>query len=156
MSGVKPGSAWAQFRSRGTEPRVDKSTRITIPRNDRGPSSGMNPFTSFFSLRRSYWAALAAGVGLLLISVGSKVYFWHFAHNSVRAAGTVTAIEVNEDGSSCPIYRYEASDLRTYEVKSGSCHKPAAYRVGDRITVLYDRKDHGDAYIEQEMKSDPI
>jgi len=116
----------------------------------------MNPFTSFFSLRRSYWAALAAGVGLLLISVGSKVYFWHFAHNSVRAAGTVTAIEVNEDGSSCPIYRYEASDLRTYEVKSGSCHKPAAYRVGDRITVLYDRKDHGDAYIEQEMKSDPI
>jgi len=116
----------------------------------------MNPFTSFFSLRRSYWAALAAGVGLLLISVGSKVYFWHFAHNSLTAAGTVTAIEVNEDGYSCPIYRYEASDLRIYEVKSGSCHKPAAYRVGDRITVLYDRKDHGDAYIEQEMKSDPI
>jgi hypothetical protein len=116
-----------------------------------GKPANSRPAVGSPRLRRGGWIVLAAGI--LLIGAG-----WQMAqplvalHRSgLRAQGIVQGVERgygSRTGAYYPRVSFTATDGSIIRFRDGSGANPPAYRVGDRVIVLYLAGDSRSAIID--------
>jgi hypothetical protein len=61
--------------------------------------------------------------------------------NKQTAQGTVIEMDASRDSegsvSYAPIVRFSATNGRTYEIQTSTYSSPAAYQVGEKVTIIY-------------------
>lgn len=86
------------------------------------------------------WHSLALVFVSLLLAYGA-IYFYQdarsFISKSVEVKGEVIRLIKHRDGSYIPVVRYKDAVNKVNTFKSSSRSKPAAYRIGDEVLVLY-------------------
>lgn len=99
-------------------------------------------------MRALYWIPrIFAGVGFVLLLSASMVITSErrFVKSAVRTTGTVTDLDFSRDsdggGAYFPIVAFTTANGEQQTFRSRSGRNPAAYRVGDRVDVLYPAGD---------------
>jgi hypothetical protein len=90
----------------------------------------------------------AVGLVLLLVGVLLFVRIRRFVAGALRAQGTVTGLNQHMHGSRAtysPVVSFTARDGREIEFNDPVSSRPAGFKVGDRVGVLYDWRDHSRA-----------
>ena len=82
------------------------------------------------------------GLVFLLIALSTAVHRVEFIHAAQRTEGTVIEMRPTHHsrygaGSMFPVFRFTAGDGLMYMVVSDVYVRPTAFRVGERVTVLY-------------------
>jgi hypothetical protein len=85
----------------------------------------------------SFW------LGLGLLFLGLTFYFWSdtqsFLGKAVPTAGTVLQMEaIDDEGSYAPVVGFQTLTGQKIEYHSNTSTNPPAYKVGDKVNVLYD------------------
>lgn len=79
------------------------------------------------------WALLIIGVVLL-------VRTWFFAYDSVKADGTVIRNDsIDNEAAFVPVVAFVDENGEEYQFISDIASSPAAFNVGDRVTVYYEK-----------------
>lgn len=100
-------------------------------------------------VNRLLWLPIALGVMLLVIAAVVWQVRMRFEAQALRADGTVVArvhsAHTASDGTPsrtwCPDVRFTTRAGRSVVFTGSVCAKPASYRVGERVAVLYPRED---------------
>lgn len=87
------------------------------------------------------------GVLMLLIALVVWVRLRRFVAESLRAEGTVVRLAERRDGDGdtvyAPVVRFTPRGRRTeVEFRDQLWSRPAGYRVGQRVEVLYHQREH--------------
>jgi hypothetical protein len=79
-----------------------------------------------------------AGLGIVGLVVGLGLLAWSlvFYLGAERVEGTVQALAPGNKGTRAPVVGYEVAG-RAYTYRSSYYSSPPAYRVGDKVTLLY-------------------
>jgi hypothetical protein len=82
-------------------------------------------------------------LGLGLFVLGLTFYFWSdtqsFLAKAVPTTGTVLQMEESDDGGTyAPVVGFQTLTGQKIEYHSNTSTNPPAYRVGDKVNVLYD------------------
>jgi hypothetical protein len=114
-------------------------------------ASNSNMLANTSSFLGGCWHGVGAGCGWVLLNLlwvgmlGIALWYGYTSYNLVSTGATVSAIVTenravsDEDGTSYkPVFSYVVDD-RTYTYESINSSDPPAYRVGDRVTLRYDR-----------------
>src|ERR1700692_3761327 len=87
----------------------------------------------------------AAGPVMLLIAIGTGIERALFVRSCISAAGVIVAPRPAHYKSSArsgfPIFRFTATDGRSFTVTSNIAQSPFPWRFGDPVPVLY-QQDH--------------
>ena len=88
----------------------------------------------------------AAGPVMLLIAVGTGMERALFVRSSISAEGVIVALRPAHpyrptDRSRFPVFRFTATDGRSFTVTSNIAQSPSPWRFGDPVPVLY-QQDH--------------
>ena len=92
----------------------------------------------------------AFGLPMLLAALFFARRTRRFTRESSRATGVVVQlVEEHDEGSVtyAPVIRYVADDGISRQFKHHTASRPPAYNVGDRIGILYHRRNRGDARV---------
>jgi hypothetical protein len=106
-----------------------------------------------------YVGWMLTGVGLVFILVGAGVSYstYHFLQTALRAQGEVFDLAARRNTSSSssrstllyfPVVRFDAANGQKIIFESSTGTSPAAYEVGERVTIVYDPREPGNASIE--------
>jgi Protein of unknown function (DUF3592) len=107
----------------------------------------------FWKLLRigAYWLGASCAI-CILIALGYSLYKGIWIWGSVKATGTVIALQssVDEDGDTqyAPVFRFSASGGQIFTITSGTRTNPTAFEVGDTIAVYYSRSNPKSAEID--------
>ena len=90
------------------------------------------------------WLWLFPAIGLLMLAIAMALVAARlkFETEAVRATGTVVelAVSSDSDGSGntlCPVVEYDTRAGEHIRFVSGTCSRPARYRAGQPVDVLY-------------------
>jgi hypothetical protein len=97
-------------------------------------------------MNEKYRLLILPCVGLLLLLVGVMLFVRvrRFVAGALRAQGKVISLTAHMHGGRAtysPVINFTARDGREYEFNDPVSSRPASYRVGDRVEVLYDWQD---------------
>src|SRR5262249_23978903 len=81
--------------------------------------------------------SLCAGIGLWF-----AVQWYRFASIALRTEGTVVRLVSGGSGTVAPVVRYQAG-AQPFEFPGRVYSQPAAYSVGDKVSVLYQPNQPG-------------
>ena len=87
----------------------------------------------------AWFLGLAACLSFLM-ALAFGLHTWHFRQTAIRALGQVIELrkEMDEgDVTYRAVFRFSDAAGKEHTVTSSMNMKPAAHRVGDRVTVLY-------------------
>ena len=79
---------------------------------------------------------LAIGLAVLGLSIGMVVEHRQFASTALRTEGVVTAVVSGDEDADIARVQYRAAG-KTFEIQSETATSPAAFHVGETVTVLY-------------------
>jgi hypothetical protein len=92
----------------------------------------------------------AFGLPMLLAALFFARRTRRFTRESSRATGVVVQlVEEYDEGSVtyAPVIRYVADDGVARQFRHHTASRPPAFDVGDRVGILYHRRDRGDARV---------
>ncbi len=79
---------------------------------------------------------------MLVVSLGTGLYTWHFTRVARPATGRVTEMRTARDKDSgnlsyAPSFQFQDESSQAHTVASSLYESPPAFQVGDRVPVLY-------------------
>ena len=87
-------------------------------------------------------------LGLILASVAAQQYqkTQKLLEEGIRTTAVVTTLLTNSDSDGntyTPVFEFKDRSNTTQTYKSPISSSPPAYRVGDKVKIVYDRRDSG-------------
>ncbi len=100
-------------------------------------------------------SAILLLTGSLFAGVGAYLYFQqaNLEKTGLQTEGIVIALVENSDsdGSTyAPVFQFKTRNGRVFEVQSNNFSNPPAYKVGQRVTVMYPPESPAEAQIKGE------
>jgi hypothetical protein len=108
-------------------------------------------------MREKYSLLILPAVGLLLLLIGALLFVRvrRFVAGSLRAQGTVVSLSAHMHGSRVtysPVISFTARDGGEFEFNDPVSSRPAGFKLGDRVEVLYDWQDHSHARLASPLR----
>lgn len=95
-------------------------------------------------------ALIGGGIGLSVVAIGLTIHTTLYLRTAQSASGTVIQLRTmtNDDGVFyAPVFSFVAPDGRTYTIASNTGSNPPDFKIGERVNVLYEKSNPGNAKI---------